>query len=114
MGKKFFENQPNFSIVNEKGLQISTERFFGVSSIPRRVVILGTVIEGEINRGQSIQLSCKNGKSYPVVVKKIERWHREISYAVRNEQIGIEIYGLTIQQLRLINDSVLISQLSEK
>ncbi|HAE36807.1 TPA: hypothetical protein DCX66_03430 [Candidatus Nomurabacteria bacterium] len=100
------ESDPRFSIQTANGL-MEVKRFFVVCSRPRKVVALGQVIDGEIEVDNAVRMVSLNGEeTLECTVAKIEREKKKILYAVKNEQVGVCLKGITIHQLRQFNDSI--------
>ncbi|MDD3662903.1 MAG: hypothetical protein PHT84_03490, partial [Candidatus Pacebacteria bacterium] len=107
MKRRIEENAPNFEINGSNGgliFKIKPERFFVISSIPRRVVVLGKVISGDIRIGNVIEISLPGVGEIVDHIAEIQINKREIPRAMVNEEIGIRLSRTNIHQLRSLNN----------
>lgn len=117
MKRKIEENAPSFEINGSNGgliFKIKPERFFVISSIPRRVVILGRVVSGDVRTGNIIEINFPGVGEIVDHIAEIQRNKREIPRAVINEEIGIRLSKTNIHQLRSLNNGFLNLKKVEK
>lgn len=101
--KKVWENDPKFMIEGD-GFLIQPNEFFVVCSQPRKVVVLGKVLEGEVALESILKMTIGQ-EVLSDSVMGIQRDKKAITYAVKNEQIGICLMYSSIHQLREFNNN---------
>lgn len=118
MEKLIKENTPNFEIKGGRGgifFKIKPERFFEISSIPRRVVILGKVIYGEVRTGSTIDISLPGVGEMIDCIAEIQKNKKEVFLAEVNDEIEIRLSFANIHQLKSLNDrSLVFKKLKQK
>lgn len=104
---KFLENEPNFKIIgkNKEGeFEIQAVRYFGVSSRPKKVIILGNVSRGQLFNDNKIILVRNDGYSIDDKIIRIEIKRKRQDVAIFGDNIGICLSTTTIRQLRRFNN----------
>lgn len=62
------------------------------------MVLVGTVNEGSVKRGDALTVRCKDG-NVPVFVESIESTlHGELPKASKGQQVGLKLRGIRIEQ----------------
>lgn len=105
MGQSLVEEIPNFIVTgtNDSEFEIKIERFFGFSSRPRKVILIGLITKGVIFTGDNIEIKFSNEKVIKDKILEIEINNKKISQALKNEDVGIRIKNTTIRNLRKMN-----------
>lgn len=100
------ESNPTFEITGMGGnnFKMAVERFFGISSRPRKVVVIGKITEGEIKSGDGFLIKSLNCDEF-IMEKaiRIEVKNKAVPFAVKNQEIGICLSKTSIKKLRLFN-----------
>ena len=99
------EKKPVFSIQGENldgKFKVIPEEFFGISRIPKKVIIIGQVEEGLIAMGDKITI--KNGDQIiEETVRTIQINKETVNHAVKGESIGICLSRTNLKKLRKFN-----------
>jgi len=100
------EKNPNFTIqgTNSEGdFKITPEKFLKISNPkPGKVIVLGKITEGTIFKGDKINFSLGE-EILTDTVRSIEKDRKEITPAVKNEEIGICLSKTKLRELRKFN-----------
>jgi len=109
MGKTH-HNTANFIIFgkNEYGnFNFVPDDYFGIS-IPKKTIITGKITEGQICKGDEINIKFEKSKILTEKIAEIQLKKQEIPIAVINEEIGISLSKTRLRTLHKMNNGKLI------
>jgi translation elongation factor EF-Tu-like GTPase len=78
--------------------QFTIEEIFYIKPPLDRVILVGTIEEGQVRVGESLTVQCRNGP-VSAIVEGIEAFQKgEIQQANKGQQVGLRMKGLTKDQ----------------
>ena len=93
----------NFSITGENShgkFEVRPTSFMELSRCPETAIVVGTIITGKTEKGNSLNLVFSKGEPVSEIAENLQIQHKDVPSAEKSMSIGIKLSRMTFQALK--------------